>query len=152
MLALLLLARPVAAETPEQWVALGERIHGGFGSYIALGLRIGLDAADQLGAEPGQLEVLLIDGPGSPCPCLADGLMLSTRASPGRGTLRVASEKAAADEFGVVVVRDRSSGEGLRYVVPMRARAKLDEWNRTLAPLARYHATMSEPEEVLFLR
>ncbi|QYO62444.1 hypothetical protein [Leptolyngbya sp. 7M] len=31
-------------ETPDQWVELGRRVHGGFGSYIALGIRIGLDA------------------------------------------------------------------------------------------------------------
>lgn len=32
------------AETPEPWVALGCRVHGEFGTYVALGLRVGLDA------------------------------------------------------------------------------------------------------------
>ena len=32
------------AETPEEWIALGARIHGAFGSFIPLGIKIGLDA------------------------------------------------------------------------------------------------------------
>jgi len=41
----LALTAPAAhAQTPEQWVQWGERVHGGFGSLIALGIRVGLDA------------------------------------------------------------------------------------------------------------
>ena len=29
------------AETPEEWIALGARVHGGFGSFIPLGIKIG---------------------------------------------------------------------------------------------------------------
>ena len=35
---------PLHAETPEQWVELGTRIHGAFGAFIPVGIRIGLDA------------------------------------------------------------------------------------------------------------
>ena len=31
-------------ETPDEWIALGTRVHGGFGSFIPVGIRIGLDA------------------------------------------------------------------------------------------------------------
>jgi hypothetical protein len=40
----------VRAETPEQWITLGTRVHGGFGSFIPLGIRIGLDAVERLNA------------------------------------------------------------------------------------------------------
>ena len=49
------------AETPEEWVALGTRVHGFFGGFIPAGIRVGLDAKERLKAEPGswgQLAVL----------------------------------------------------------------------------------------------
>ena len=140
------------AETPEEWVQLGERIHGGFGSYIALGIRLGLDAREHLHAGPRELDVTLVEGPASPCPCLADGLMLATAATPGRGTLQVATERAAWDQLAVVIVRKRSSGETLRYLIPDTARAKLDAMNRDMSPVERYTAMMAEPEAHLFTR
>jgi len=42
MLALVGLAGPSRAETPEEWVQLGARVHGGFGSFLPVGIRIGL--------------------------------------------------------------------------------------------------------------
>ena len=35
-------ATSTRAETPEEWVQLGARVHGGFGSFIPVGIRIGL--------------------------------------------------------------------------------------------------------------
>ena len=34
-----------------------------------------------------------------PCPCIADGVMIATHASPGQGTFRIAPEKAPASCF-----------------------------------------------------
>lgn len=45
------------ANTPEQWIELGCQVHGHFGSSIALGIRIGLDARERLNAEPRALAV-----------------------------------------------------------------------------------------------
>jgi hypothetical protein len=58
----LLALQPVSAgaETPEEWVALGARVHGGFGAFIPLGIRIGLDAVKRLDAKPRELTVLLL--------------------------------------------------------------------------------------------
>jgi hypothetical protein len=28
------IAGPLRAETPEEWIALGARVHGGFGAYL----------------------------------------------------------------------------------------------------------------------
>jgi hypothetical protein len=34
------------AGTLEEWIALGARVHGAFGAFIPLGIKIGLDAVD----------------------------------------------------------------------------------------------------------
>ena len=81
----------VLAETPEEWIRLGSRVHGGFGSYIALGIRIGLDAMERLDAQPRDLKVTYQDGPNSPCPCVVDGIMIATVATPGQNSLQVYS-------------------------------------------------------------
>jgi hypothetical protein len=41
-----LLMSPVVAETPEEWIALGARVHGAFGSFIPLGIKIVMSACD----------------------------------------------------------------------------------------------------------
>ena len=98
------------AETPEEWIKLGARVHGGFGAFIPAGIRIGLDALEQLKAEPRGVTVTFYTGEKAPCPCIADGVMLATQASPGQGTLQVAAENAPPGLLAVVIVRDRKSG------------------------------------------
>src|SRR5262245_19549211 len=55
-------ATPTRAETPEEWITLGARVHGGFGAFIPLGIRIGLDALDRLNAKPREIVVTYYDG------------------------------------------------------------------------------------------
>ena len=38
------------AQSPEEWIRLGERVHGGFGAFIPVGIRIGQDALQRLKA------------------------------------------------------------------------------------------------------
>jgi len=38
-LALLSASGFARAETPEEWITLGTRVHGGFGSFIPLGIK-----------------------------------------------------------------------------------------------------------------
>jgi|APFre7841882724_1041349.scaffolds.fasta_scaffold03246_3 formylmethanofuran dehydrogenase subunit E len=140
------------AESPEEWVKLGARVHGGFGTYIALGIRVGLDAVEQLGAKPRELDVTVYDGVATPCPCIADGIMIATTASPGQGTLRVAAEKAPAEHMAVVVIRSRSSGRALRYTLPDALRGRLVEWNKAHDPMGRWKVVMETPEAQLFAR
>ena len=116
------------AETPEEWIKLGARVHGGFGAFIPAGIRIGLDALEQLKAEPRGVTVTFYTGEKAPCPCIADGVMLATQASPGQGTLQVAAEKAPPGLLAVVIVRDRKSGAGVRYSIS-------DEWMGKIARL-----------------
>src|SRR2546421_4201596 len=67
-------------ETPEEWIELGARIHGGFGSLIPLGIRIDVDALQRLDAKPPEVVVTYFDGEKAPCPCVADGIMIATGA------------------------------------------------------------------------
>jgi hypothetical protein len=41
---IVLVASPALAETPDEWIALGARVHGAFGAFIPLGIKIGLSA------------------------------------------------------------------------------------------------------------
>jgi formylmethanofuran dehydrogenase subunit E len=140
-----LFASLARAETAEDWIKLGARVHGGFGAFIPAGIRIGLDALERLKVEPRGVTVTFYSGERSPCPCVADGVMLATQASPGQGTLQVAAEKAPAGLLAVAVVRDRKSGAGLRYAVKDEWLAKIADWNKTLDPAGRYQAVMSVP-------
>jgi formylmethanofuran dehydrogenase subunit E len=138
----ILLPCHAVAETREEWIALGARIHGAFGPFIPVGIRIGLDAREKLHAEPRGLTVTYHNGSKPPCPCIADGIMIATQASPGQGTLQISPEKAPDGMMAVVVISNRKTGEGLRYSIG-------DEWlPRILAwlkddPSARYDAAMA---------
>jgi formylmethanofuran dehydrogenase subunit E len=138
---------PLRAETPEEWVKLLSRVHGGFGAFLPVGIRIGEDAMKRLDAKPRELTVLFYQGEGTPCPCSADGVMLAVYASPGQGTLKIASEKSPPGTFAAVVIKPRKGGAGLRYTVPMSLMPKLSEINRTIQdPLGRYNAVMALPD------
>src|SRR5262245_65360863 len=141
---LVLVAMPGArAETPDEWIKLLTRVHGGFGSFLPVGIRIGEDAMKRLDAKPRELSVVFYQGEGTPCPCAADGVSLAVYASAGQGTLQIATEKSSPGTFAVVVIRPRKGGEGLRYTVPMAMMPKLGEINATISdPHGRYDAVM----------
>jgi formylmethanofuran dehydrogenase subunit E len=131
------------AETPEEWIKLGARVHGGFGGFIPVGIRIGLDALDRLKGEPRGVTVTFHSGEKSPCPCIADGVMLATQSSPGQGTLQIAAEKAPPGLLAVILVHDRKSGVGVRYAIKDDWLPKILDWNRNLDPAGRYEAAMA---------
>jgi formylmethanofuran dehydrogenase subunit E len=131
------------AETPEEWVKLLTRVHGGFGSFLPVGIRIGEDAMKRLAAKPRELSVVFYQGEGTPCPCAADGVALAVYASAGQGTLQIAPESSPPGTFAMVIVLPRKGGEGLKYTVPMSFMPKLGQINATMQdPLARYNAVM----------
>jgi hypothetical protein len=140
-------ATALRAETPEEWVKLGARVHGGLGSFIPVGIRIGEDAMRRLNAKPRELAVVFYQGEGVPCPCSIDGVMLAVGASPGQGTARVAAEKSPPGTFAVVLIRPRKGGDGLKYTVPISHLPKLGQINSSIQdPLARFHAVMALPD------
>lgn len=131
------------AEAPQEWIALGTRVHGGFGSFIPLGIKIGLDAVQRLNAKPRTLGVLYYDSDSSPCACFADGVAIATYASVGQRTLTISPEKAPASDAAVIVIRPRQGGPGFKYTIPVSALAKLGEMNKSLDERGRYDAVMS---------
>lgn len=132
------------AETPEEWIALGARVHGAFGSFIPLGIKIGLDAVDRLNAKPRELAVLYYDSTASPCACFADGIAIATHASVGQRTLVIAPEKAPDGALAVVVIRPRQGGPGFKYTIPASDLAKLGSMNAQLDPRSRWDAVMKD--------
>ncbi len=140
-----LLAAPSRAETPEEWVQLGTRVHGFFGGFIPVGIRIGLDAMQRLHAAPRGLSILYYQGETAPCPCVVDGVMLAIQASPGQGTVQVSTEKAPAGSMAVIVIRDRKTRAGLRYSIADAWLPKLLAWNK-LPPIERYNQAMQAEE------
>lgn len=144
-LAALLFSIPLCAraETPEEWIALGARVHGAFGAFIPLGIRIGLDAVDRLHAKPRELAVLYYDSDSAPCACFADGIAIATYASVGQRTLTIAPEKAPPGDAAVIVIRPRRGGPGFKYTIPMTALATLGPMNKNLDPRGRYDAVMA---------
>ena len=133
------------AETPDEWIKLGTRIHGFFGSYLVVGIRIGLDALARLHAQPRGVTVVYYSGPKSPCPCPADGIAIATVASVGQGTLQLSPEKAPADAMGVAVIRSKATGAGLKYTIPASWLPRLDEINKDGYALGRFNAVMNAP-------
>jgi len=131
------------AETPEEWISLGARVHGAFGAFIPLGIKIGLDAVDRLHAKPRELSVLYFDSDAAPCACFADGIAIATYASVGQRTLTIAPDKAPPGTAAVIVIRPRRGGAGFTYTIPVTALPKLAEMNKTLDPRGRYDAVMA---------
>ena len=129
-------------ETKEEWITLGARIYGAFGPFIPVGIRIGLDAADKLKADPRRLSVTYYNGVKPPCPCIADGVMLATQASPGQGTLQISPDKAPDGAMAVIVIRNRQTGEGLKYTIADEWLPKVLGWIKS-DPSARYDLAMA---------
>jgi formylmethanofuran dehydrogenase subunit E len=133
---------PARSETREQWIELGARIHGAFGAFIPVGIRIGLDARERLKADARGLTVTYYNGEKPPCPCVVDGVMIATQASPGQGTLQMASEKAPTGMMAMIVIRNRKTGEGLRYSISDDWLPTILGWNK-LDLAARFDAAMA---------
>jgi hypothetical protein len=143
IVAFLLFPLTAGAETPEEWVALGARVHGGFGAFIPLGIRIGLDALNRLNAKPRELTVLYYDSDKSPCACFADGIAIATYASVGQRTLTISPDKAPEGAIAVAVIRPRSGGSGFKYTIPISTLARLGPMNKDLDPRGRYDAVLA---------
>ena len=62
LLSALAFSSEASAETKDEWIALGARIHGAFGPFIPVGIRIGLDAVDRLKPGTRDLTVTYYNG------------------------------------------------------------------------------------------
>jgi formylmethanofuran dehydrogenase subunit E len=127
---LILMSLPVQSETATQ-IELGARVHGAFGAFIPIGIRIGLGAKERIKTDPRGLAVTYYTGEKAPCPCIADGVMLATNASPGQGTLVIAPEKAPTGMLAVIIRAQSKNWRGLslyrrRHVVAKSHRVEQD--------------------------
>jgi len=120
---IILSAGPARSETAQEWIALGTRVHGGFGSFIPVGIRIGEDALRRLGVARREVSMVDSSGPNAPCPSVADGIAIATEASVGQGTLQVMPETSPPGTFGLAVIRDKRSGKSWRYTIPASTHA-----------------------------
>ncbi len=143
LLAAATMAGGVHAETREEWIALAKRVHGGFGSYLPVGIRIGLDALSRLNAKPREVTVTYFDNPKAPCACFADGIALATVATVGQRTLILSPELAPQDALAVVVVKHKQTGVSVRYTVPAQWMETLTQINRTKNETERYDEVMN---------
>ncbi len=133
------------AETTEEWIALGTRVHGGFGAFIPLGIKIGLDAVERLKAKPRELIVTYYDSDKSPCACFADGIAIATYASTGQRSLVLAPEKAPPEALAVAVIAPKKGGPGVKYTIPLSALPKLGQINSANPePKARWDIVMGD--------
>ncbi len=135
------LAGGVRAETVEEWIALGARVHGAFGAFLPVGIRIGLDAIDRLKAERRDLTITYWNGDRAPCPCIVDGVMLAAGASPGQGTVIIAPGHAASGALASVVITQRRTGASLRYTIDDAWLPKILAWNKEV-PSVRFDNAM----------
>ena len=139
-----------SARSPTEWIALGETVHGGFGSHIALGIRIGEDALKRLGAQRREVDVWVTEGKDAPCACVTDGVMVATSASPGQRTLTLAPKSTDASFMAMIEVRNRKTGTAATYKVPASAIASLAMMNPQKSPRERYELVMATPVAQLY--
>lgn len=129
-------------ETPDEWVTLGARVHGGFGAFIPLGIRIGLDGLERLKLKPREVSVVYQDSDKAPCACFADGVAIATVASVGQRSLKIDAEKAPEGAAAVITIRPRQGGAGFKYTIPLSALPQLGKMNSEFDPRGRYDAVM----------
>ena len=145
-------ATPLAGQTPEQWAEWGGRVHGGFGSMIAWGILVGLDASETLDAERRQLAVEFIDSPDAPCACVADGIAIAVSASVGQRTLSVVQEPLPPEMIGRVKFTHRTTGRSVSYDLPTAAMVEMDRVNREHRGADRFNAVAALDPGLLYRR
>jgi formylmethanofuran dehydrogenase subunit E len=147
---LALTTQAARAQSPEQWVEWGDRVHGGFGSLIALGIRVGLDAMQRLGVDRRELSVHYTDGPQSPCPCVLDGIAIAVSASLGQRTLSLDTERTASVLLARVTFTHKQSGRKLTYELPQTVLPVMQTINRDEKGVGRFEAVMKLAPASLF--
>jgi hypothetical protein len=134
----------------QDWVTWGEVVHGGFGSHIALGIRIGQDALKRLDAKRRDVEVIYTEGAKAPCACVADGLTVATAASAGQRSLTVLPKSTDESFMATIEVRKKKSEKAVIYRIPASAQAPLGNMNIGKTPAERYALVVNAPEALLY--
>jgi formylmethanofuran dehydrogenase subunit E len=138
------------AVAADDWIEWGTVVHGGFGSHIALGIRIGEDALQRLNARRRELEVVVTEGAQAPCACVADGVAIATSASAGQRNLNVLPKSSDASFLAIVDIRTKDKGGSLSYRIPASAAPMLAAMNAGTSARQRYQLVMSAPTDQLY--
>jgi len=79
----------------DEWKAnvMTDEFHGHLGVFSIVGAKMGIRARELLGVGPDHLEVITFAGSQPPYSCLNDGIQVSTGATLGMGTIRLAKQK-----------------------------------------------------------
>ena len=96
----------------------------------------------ELNAKPREVAVIYYDSDKAPCACVADGIAIATVATAGQRTLQIAPEKAPAGAMAVIIIRNKQTGEAIKYTVADSWLSKLADWNRMLDAQGRYDQVM----------
>jgi formylmethanofuran dehydrogenase subunit E len=87
----------IARHGVQEWeiVVLTHEFHRHLGVYSILGAKMGLYAREHFQVGLDELEILSFAGQHPPISCLSDGLQVSTGATLGHGTIRIAENTSA---------------------------------------------------------
>lgn len=102
-----------------------------------------MDVLQRLKAERHDVTVTYYDAGLPPCPCIADGIMIATQATPGQKTLVISPEKAPEPYLTVIVIRNRKTNEAVRYTIAKEWHPKILAWRTELDSSGRYDAGMT---------
>jgi pyrimidine-specific ribonucleoside hydrolase len=93
----------------DEWMAnvMTDEFHGHLGVFSIVGAKMGIKARELFGVGPDMLEVITYAGIRPPYSCLTDGIQVSTGATLGMGTIRLAADTIVRPE-AVFKYKERS--------------------------------------------
>lgn len=142
MVVALLSSTAAFAQSPEEWVARANQVHGHFDAFTALGIRIGLDALRDLRAHPHEVAVIYFGSESTPRARIADGIALAISAP---NSAHSVARDMPAGVLAVIEIRKEFEGIGgqlMRYTLREGLLPQLEQWNRELSPVVCYKTMM----------
>jgi hypothetical protein len=143
---LLLPSMAIQAETPEEWITLGARVHGAFGAFHpawhqdrSRRSQAPRRQAARIGGyllRQQRVAVRLL--------CRRDRHCDLRFGRTAHFDHRARESKAPDGTLAVVIVRPRKGGPGFKYTIPASDLAKLGPMNKSLDPQGRWDAVMKE--------
>lgn len=93
----------------DEWKAnvMTDEFHGHLGVFSIVGAKMGIKARELFGVGPDELSVLTFAGSKPPYSCLTDGIQVSTGATLGMGTIRLADDPLSKPS-AIFTYRNRS--------------------------------------------
>lgn len=134
------LAQMPRAQTPEEWVALANQLHGKFDAFTALGIRIGRDALWQHGAQPHEVMITYYGSESAARTSVADGVAVAISEP---NAMHSEALPMRAGELMAIMVRHTRTPLFARYVLLESSVFQLEQWSRELSPVEAYKTVMA---------